>query len=274
MKIVSPTTPGQRGMRKIDYSIITKKNPEKSLSVKLKTRSGRNNQGRITVRHQGNGEKKLYRVISRQPKFDVPAKVIAIEYDPYRTAFLVLLQFADGEKRYGIAWKGAAVGQTVVNSEKAALQDGNRMQLKNIPVGYPIFDLELYPGQKGRIVRSAGSAAHILAKEGTMITVELPSKEVRLFKDNCYATMGMVSNEEHRYEIVGKAGKSRHRGVRPAVRGTVMNPVDHPHGGGEGKQPIGLKHPKTPWGKPALGKKTRNPKKWSNKYIVRRRNAK
>jgi large subunit ribosomal protein L2 len=251
--------------------ILTKKEPEKRLLLSLKKKAGRNNTGRITVRHRGGGAKRLYRIVDfGQEKINIPAKVIALEYDPYRTAFIALLEYEDGEKRYRLAGQGMKTGDKVVCSEKADIKPGNRMKLKNIPVGTMVYNVELKPGQGGKIVKAAGAGAKILAYEDKYVNLEMPSSEIRSFLGECYATIGAVSHPEWRYEVIGKAGRSRLKGWRPSVRGIVMNPVDHPHGGGEGRSPIGLKYPKTPWGKHALGVKTRKKKK-SDKYIIRRR---
>lgn len=255
-----------------DYSILTKKEPEKRLVLSLKKNAGRGNTGRITVRHRGGGEKRKYRIVDfGEEKINIPARVEAIEYDPNRSAFLMLLLYQDGERRYQIAPEGIKVGDRIICGEDAPLSLGNRLKLKNISPGTAIFNIELLPGQGGKIVRSAGNSAQILSKEGGFVSIVLPSKEIRLISEECFATIGQVSNINKRTEVLGKAGKKRHRGMRPTVRGTVMNPPDHPHGGGEGRAPIGLKHPKTPWGKPALGKKTRKKHKFSNRYIIKRR---
>ncbi len=272
MKIYKPTTPSRRGMTGIDFSQFTKKGPEKSLLKYVRRHVGRGSSGRITVRHKGGGVKKLYRVIEfSQTKIDSPAKVIALEYDPNRTAFIALLEYKNKEKQYVIAPQDLKVGQEVIFSESAPLTAGNRIKLKNIPVGIAVYNIELEPGKGGKIVRSAGSSAQILAHDGNYVNLKMPSTEIRKFLGECFASIGAVSNPENRFYRIGKAGKSRLKGRRPHVRGSAMNPVDHPHGGGEGRQPIGLKHPKTPWGKPALGVKTRNRKKWSNKLIISRR---
>lgn len=273
MKVYKPTTPARRGMSGIDFSKLTKKRPEKSLLVYVKRNVGRSSaSGRITVRHKGGGVKKLYRIIEfSQTRLDVPAKVIALEYDPNRTAFIALIEYKDGKKQYIIAPHDMKVGQEIVFSESAGLTVGNRIKLKNIPVGTAVYNVELDVGKGGKIVRSAGSSAQVLAHDGDYTSLKMPSTEIRKFKGDCFATIGAVSNPENRFYRVGKAGKSRMKGRRPHVRGSAMNPVDHPHGGGEGRQPIGLKHPKTPWGKPALGVKTRKRKKWSNKLIIQRR---
>jgi large subunit ribosomal protein L2 len=273
MKTYKPTTPARRGMTGIDFSLLTKKGPEKSLLKYVKRNVGRSNStGRITTRHKGGGVKKLYRVIEfSQTKMDAPAKVIALEYDPNRTAFIALIQYVDSTKQYIIAPHNLKVGDEVIFAETAPLTVGNRIKLKNVTVGTMVCNVELAPGKGGITVRSAGSSAQILAHDGDYVTLKMPSTEIRKFLGECFATIGAVSNPENRFYRVGKAGKSRMKGRRPHVRGSAMNPVDHPHGGGEGRQPIGLKHPKTPWGKPALGVKTRNRKKWSNKLIISRR---
>ena len=260
-------------MTGIDFSLLTKKRAEKSLLKYVRRSVGRSKaSGRITVRHKGGGVKKLYRIIEfSQKKMDSPAKVIALEYDPNRTAFIALLEYNNKEKQYIIAPQGLKVGDSVVFSEKAPLVVGNRMKLKNIPVGTAVYNVELELGKGGKLIRSAGSSAQVLAQEEGIVNLKMPSTEIRKINGECYATIGIVSNPENRFYRVGKAGKSRLKGRRPHVRGSAMNPVDHPHGGGEGRQPIGLKHPKTPWGKPALGVKTRNRKKWTNKYIISRR---
>ncbi len=273
MKIYKPTTPSRRGMTGIDFSQLSNKKPEKRLLKYIKRNVGRSSaSGRITVRHKGGGVKKLYRVIEfAQTRLNEPAKVIALEYDPNRTGFIALIQYNDLQKQYIIAPQGLKVGDEILFSEKANLSVGNRMKLKNIPVGTSVYNIELNPGQGGKMVRSAGSLAQVLAQEHGYTNLKMPSTEIRKVLDECYATIGAVSNPENRFYRVGKAGKSRLKGRRPHVRGTAMNPVDHPHGGGEGRQPIGLKHPKTPWGKPALGVKTRNNRKWTTKMIIQRR---
>jgi len=275
MKIYKPTTPSRRGMTGIDFSQLTKKKPEKSLLKYVKKNAGRGSSGRMTVRHKGGGVKKLYRMIEfSQTKMDVPAKIVALEYDPNRTAFIALIEYKDKQKQYIIAPQNLKVGQEIIFSEKAPLSAGNRAKLKNIPVGSAVYNIELSPGKGGRIVRSAGSSAQVLAYDGDYVNLKMPSTEVRKFKGDCFASVGMVSNPENRFYRIGKAGKSRLKGRRPHVRGSVMNPVDHPHGGGEGRQSIGLKHPKTPWGKPAFGVRTRKSKKWSNKLIIQRKKKK
>jgi len=276
MKIYKPTTPSRRGMTGIDFSLITRKKPEKKLVKYLKRSVGRSSQsGRITVRHKGGGVKKLYRIIEfAQNRMNEPAKVIALEYDPNRTAFIALIEYQNKERQYIIAPEDLKVQDTVIFSEKASLMPGNRLKLKNIPVGTNVHNIELEPGLGGKLARSAGSFAQVLAEESGFVNLKMPSMEIRKISGECFASVGMVSNQENRFYRIGKAGKSRLKGIRPTVRGSAMNPVDHPHGGGEGRQPIGLKHPKTPWGKPALGVKTRNRKKWTNKYIIERRKKK
>jgi len=272
MKIYKPTTPARRGMTGIDFSQLTKKRPEKSLLKYVKRNVGRGSSGRITVRHKGGGVKRMYRMIEfSQTRMDSPAKIIALEYDPNRTAFIALIQYKEGQKQYIIAPQNLKVGDEIIFSESAPLTPGNRIKLKNIPVGTAVYNVELEAGKGGIIVRSAGSSAQILAHDENYVNLKMPSTEIRRFSGECFASIGMVSNPENRFYRIGKAGKSRLKGRRPHVRGSAMNPVDHPHGGGEGRQPIGLKHPKTPWGKPALGVKTRNKKKWSNKLIISRR---
>lgn len=251
--------------------MVTDKKPEKSLLAKRKRKAGRS-LGKISVRHQGGGHKQRYRVVDfKQDKFGVPGKIVAIEKDPIRSAFIALVHYADGEKRYVLATDGMKTGQTIISGEKASIKKGNRTQLKNIPSGTVVSNLELFPGKGAQIVRSAGSGAILTAVDEKTAQVKMASGEIRLFSNECYATVGQVSNFEHSSITIGKAGRKRHMGVRPGVRGSAMNPVDHPHGGGEGRQGIGLKHPKTPWGKPALGKKTRKKHKYSNKFIIKRR---
>ena len=261
MKKKKPTTPGQRGMVTHDYSVLTKKKPAKRLLSSLKKNAGRNKKGRITIRHRGGGEKRQYRKIDfKQQKMDIPAKVESIEYDPNRSSFIMSLLYKDGERRYALCPENIKVGEELICKENASVKNGNRLKLKNIPVGNSIFNIALFPGGKGKIARSAGTYGQILSKEGGYANIVLSSKEIRRIPEDCYATVGVVSNPDHKTEVLGKAGKKRHRGVRPTVRGSAMNPVDHPHGGGEGRSPIGLKHPKTPSGKPAFGVKTRKKK--------------
>ena len=272
LKKYKAITNGLRHMTSLDFAEITTDKPEKSLLTKLNKRSGRNNQGKITVRHQGGGAKRKYRLIDfKRNKDNVPGKVATIEYDPNRTANIALINYADGEKRYILAPKGLQVGMTIESGSKADIIVGNTLPLMNIPVGTVIHNIELHPGHGGQMARSAGASAQILGREERYVLVRLTSGEVRKVLNTCRATIGVVGNEEHSNVNWGKAGRMRHKGVRPTVRGSVMNPVDHPHGGGEGRQPIGKKGPVTPWGKPALGLKTRNKNKASNKYIVRRK---
>ena len=275
IRTYKPTSPARRFMSVLTYEEITKKSPEKSLVEYLKKNAGRNKQGKITVRHQGGGNKIKYRVIDfKRNKLEIPAKVAAIEYDPNRSAFIALLFYADGEKRYILAPLGLNVGDTVVSSENADIKPGNALPLANIPVGTLIHNLELKPGRGGQLVRSAGMSAQLMAKENGMATVRLPSGEYRKVCLNCIACIGQVGNVDHANIAVGKAGRKRHMGIRPTVRGSVMNPCDHPHGGGEGKAPVGRPGPVTPWGKPAMGYKTRKKKNATDKFIVKRRNAK
>ncbi|MCH3999174.1 MAG: 50S ribosomal protein L2 [Lachnospiraceae bacterium] len=266
-------TPSRRNMTGSDFAEITKTTPEKSLLTSLKKNAGRNNQGKITVRHHGGGNRQKYRIVDfRRLKDGVPATVIGIEYDPNRSANIALICYADGEKSYIIAPQGLAVGQKVMNGASAEIRTGNCLPLSEIPVGTMIHNIELYPGKGGQLVRSAGNGAQLMAKEGSYATVRLPSGEMRMVPLTCRATIGIVGNIDHNLINYGKAGRIRHMGIRPTVRGSVMNPNDHPHGGGEGKAPVGRPGPCTPWGKPALGHKTRR-KKASDKLIVRRRNA-
>ncbi len=275
IKKYSPTSPARRFMTVLDFSGLSKKEPEKSLVKPLKKSGGRNMYGRITVRHRGGGTKKKYRVIDfKRDKDGIPAKVAAIEYDPNRTANIALLHYVDGEKRYILAPVGLYVGDQVVSGDNADIKPGNALKLENIPVGTFIHNIELKPGKGGQLVRAAGGAAQLMAKEGDYAQVRLPSGEVRLIPIKCKATIGQVGNIEHENVTIGKAGRKRWMGFRPAVRGVVMNPVDHPHGGGEGKSPIGRPSPVTPWGKPTLGYKTRKKQKESDKFIIKRRNVK
>ena len=275
IKTYNPYTPSRRNMTGSDFSEITKSTPEKSLLVSLSKNSGRNNQGKITVRHRGGGNRKKYRLIDfKRNKEGVPAKVIGIEYDPNRTANIALICYADGEKSYILAPEGLTDGMTVMNGPKAEVRVGNCLPLSEIPVGTQIHNIELYPGKGGQLVRSAGNSAQLMAKEGKYATLRLPSGEMRMVPVICRATIGVVGNGDHSLINLGKAGRKRHMGIRPTVRGSVMNPNDHPHGGGEGRAPIGRKGPVTPWGKPALGLKTRKKKKASDKFIVKRRNEK
>ncbi len=276
IKVYKPTTPGMRGRSVVKHSeVITKKRPEKSLTIGLKKKGGRNNTGKITVRHRGGGNKRLYRIIDfKRDKIGVPAKVKAIEYDPNRSAYIALLVYADGEKRYILAPLGVKVGDTVISDETTEVKPGNAMPLRNIPLGTLIHNIEMIPGKGGILVRAAGASAQILAKEGNYAHIRMPSGEVRMVHLNCRATIGQIGNVDHENVNLGKAGIKRHKGFRPSVRGAAMNPVDHPHGGGEGKAPVGHPGPLTPWGKPTLGYKTRKKNKPSDKYIIRRRNQK
>ena len=266
-----PTTPGRRKMSALVNEEITTSTPEKSLTVTVKKNSGRNNQGKITVRHQGGGVKRRYRIIDfKRNKENVPGSVASIEYDPNRTANIALINYADGEKRYILAPKGLTVGQTVESGENVDIKVGNTLPIMNIPVGTMIHNIELRPGKGGELARSAGTSAQILGREGNYVMIRLSSGEQRKVLGTCKATVGEVGNEDSSLVKIGKAGRKRHMGIRPTVRGSVMNPNDHPHGGGEGRAPVGRKAPMTPWGKPALGLKTRK-KKQSDKFIVRRR---
>lgn len=272
IKEYKPTTPGFRGKSVQKHEEVTKKKPEKSLVVGLRKKAGRNNTGKITMRRRGGGHKRLYRIIDfKRDKKDIPAKVKAIEYDPNRSAHIALLTYNDGAKRYIIAPVGLKVGDTVTAGENAEIKVGNALPIKNIPLGSIIHNIELFPGRGAMLVRSAGGGAQLLAKEGKYAHVKLSSGEVRMINLDCWATIGQVGNVDHGNISLGKAGTSRHIGRRPSVRGVVMNPVDHPHGGGEGKSPIGHPGPLTPWGKPTLGYRTRKKNKSSDKYIVRRR---
>ena len=275
VKKFNPTSPARRFMTVSTFDEITKVDPEKSLLEPLKKNGGRNSYGRITVRHQGGGAKQKYRVIDfKRDKDGIKAKVATIEYDPNRTANIALLHYIDGEKRYIIAPVGLKVGDVVESGENADIKPGNALQLVNIPVGSVIHNIEMKPGKGAQLVRSAGNAAQLMAKEGDYAQVRLPSGEVRMIRVNCKASIGQVSNIDHENISIGKAGRKRWMGVRPTVRGVVMNPCDHPHGGGEGKSPIGRPSPVTPWGKPTLGYKTRTKKNKSDKFIVKRRNQK
>ncbi len=275
VKKYSPTSPARRFMTVLDYSELSKVEPEKSLLEPIKKNGGRNSYGRITVRHQGGGNRQKYRVIDfKRDKDGIPAKVATIEYDPNRTANIALLNYADGEKRYILAPVGLSVGDAIESGAKADIRPGNALPLANIPVGSFIHNIELKPGKGGQLVRAAGNAAQLMAKEGEYAQVRLPSGEVRMIRMNCKATIGQIGNLEHENVKIGKAGRKRWMGIRPTVRGVVMNPCDHPHGGGEGKSPIGRPSPVTPWGKPTLGLKTRKKKNKSDKFIVKRRNQK
>ena len=275
IKTYNPYTPSRRNMTGLDFDVITKDTPEKSLTVSLKKNAGRNNQGKITVRHHGGGSRRKYRIIDfKRRKDDVPAIVASIEYDPNRTANIALLNYADGEKAYILAPVGLKVGDKLMNGANADIKVGNCLPLENIPVGTEIHNIELYPGKGGQLVRSAGNSAQLMAKEGKYATLRLPSGEMRMVPITGRATIGQVGNIEHGLVNIGKAGRKRHMGIRPTVRGSVMNPNDHPHGGGEGRTSIGRPGPCTPWGKPALGLKTRKKNKHSNKMIVRTRDGK
>ena len=275
IKLYKPTSNARRNMSTTDYSELSKVAPERSLLVSLKKNSGRNSYGRITVRHRGGGQRRKYRVIDfKRDKFDIPAQVTSVEYDPNRSAFIALLQYEDGEKRYILQPAGLKVGDTVVAGAGADIKPGNALPLTNIPVGTVVHNVELYPGRGGQLARAAGNSAQLMAKEGAYALLRLPSGELRNVPVNCMATIGQVGNLDHENVKVGKAGRKRHMGWRPTVRGSVMNPCDHPHGGGEGKAPIGRSGPVTPWGKPTLGKKTRAKHNRTDKYIVKRRNAK
>ena len=271
IKKYKPTTPGQRGMTGYSFDEITKDTPERSLILPLRRHGGRNAYGRVTVRHQGGGARRNIRIVDfKRDKVNIPAKVAAIEYDPNRTARLALLHYADGEKRYILAPIGLKVGDTLVTSPQAEIRAGNCMPISNIPVGSLVHNIEVKEGKGGQLVRSAGTAAQLIAKEGEFAQIRMPSGEVRLIRQKCYATIGQVGNLDHSNIKLGKAGRKRHMGIRPTVRGSAMTPRDHPHGGGEGRQPIGKPGPRSPWGKPTLGYKTRR-NKTTNKFIVRRR---
>lgn len=272
IKSFKPTSPSKRQMTVSTFEEITASQPEKSLLAPLKGKAGRNNQGKITVRHQGGGHKRKYRIIDfKRNKDGIPGRVATIEYDPNRTANIALINYADGEKRYILSPKGLKVGDTVYSGPESDIKIGNALPLENIPVGSVIHNIELKPGKGGQLVRAAGTSAQLLGKEGEYVSIRLSSGEMRRILKVCRATIGSVGNEDHELINIGKAGRNRWLGKRPTVRGVVMNPVDHPHGGGEGRAPIGRKSPMSPWGKPTLGYKTRKKKKASNKYIIRRR---
>lgn len=274
IKKYKPTTPGRRGMTVTDYSVLSKVEPERSLLEPMKKSAGRNSYGRITVRHHGGGNRTKYRVIDfKRNKLDMPATVKTLEYDPNRSAHIALLEYEDGEKRYIIAPEGLKVGDTVMSGKNADIKPGNSLQFADIPVGTIIHNIEIYPGKGAQLVRSAGNAAQLMGKENGYALVRLPSGEMRNFALNCIATIGQVGNIDHENVNIGKAGRKRHMGWRPTVRGSVMNPCDHPHGGGEGKSPVGRPGPVTPWGKPAMGYKTRKTHRASDKFIVKRRNG-
>ena len=275
IKTYNPYTPSRRQMSGYDFKEITTSTPEKSLTVSLKKNAGRNAQGKITVRHPGGGSRRKYRIIDfKRNKDGIPATVKTIEYDPNRTANIALVCYADGEKRYILAPVGLKVGQTIMNGETAEVRVGNCMELKDMPVGTQIHNIEMYPGHGGQLVRAAGVSAQLMAKEGKYAIIRMPSGEMRMVPIICRASIGQVGNTEHNLVNIGKAGRKRHMGIRPTVRGSVMNPNDHPHGGGEGRAPVGRPGPCTPWGKPALGYKTRKKNKQSNKMIIRRRDGK
>ena len=275
VKKFRPTTPSRREMTMQTFEEITTSTPEKSLLVSLKSKAGRNSQGKITVRHRGGGVKRKYRIIDfKRNKDGIEAKVVSIEYDPNRTAYIALVAYKDGEKRYILAPEGLKVGDVVVSGPDADIKPGNTLPLKNIPVGTVVHNIELQVGKGGQLVRSAGNSAQLMAKEGEYATLRLPSGEMRYVRIECRATIGSVSNSTNDIVNLGKAGRKRHMGWRPTVRGSAMNPNDHPHGGGEGKSPVGRPSPVTPWGKPALGYKTRRNKKYSDRFIVKGRNAK
>jgi large subunit ribosomal protein L2 len=273
MKSYKPTTPSRRSLTTVDYGSLSKARPYKPLLLRLKSHAGRNSQGRITMRHQGGGNKKLYRIVDfKQLEFlNIPAKVETLEYDPYRTAFIAKILYENGKRSYILAPQGLAAGNTIVVSEAAPLSTGNRLKLKNIPIGYQVYNVEMKPGTGGRIARSAGSYAEVLANADGYTDLKLSSGEVRRVSWDGFASLGQVSNIEHSLVVIGKAGRSRWLGVRPTVRGSAMNPVDHPYGGGEGRQPRGTRKPKTLWGKVTGGHKTRNKKKWSTSLIIKRR---
>lgn len=276
IKVYKPISNARRGMSIVDYSNLTKKEPEKSLIRIIKKTGGRNAQGKITIRHHGGGNKQFYRIIDfKRDKFDIPGTVVALEYDPNRSSRIALIKFNDGEKRYILQPEGLNIGDVVISSRNngVSIKPGNCMALENIPIGSLIHNIEIVPGRKAGMVRTAGAWAKLMAVEGKFAQIRLPSSEIRLIPKECLATIGQVSNAEHMHVKIGKAGRTRHMGIRPTVRGKVMNPVDHPHGGGEGSNPIGLKYPKTPWGKHALGVKTRRPKE-SDKLIISRRKGK
>ncbi len=275
VRTFKPTTPSRRNMSVPSFEEVTKSTPEKSLIVIKKKHAGRNSYGRITVRHKGGGNKLKYRIVDfKRPETTEPATVVGVEYDPNRTAYIALIQYADGRKSYILAPAGLTDGDKIYSGAESDIKAGNTLPISNIPVGTLIHNIELYPGKGGQLVRTAGSAAQLMAKENGMAQIRLPSGEVRLVRLDCKATVGQIGNIEHETIKIGKAGKKRHMGIRPTVRGSVMNPVDHPHGGGEGRAPIGRPGPVTPWGKPALGYKTRDKKAKTDKFIVKRRNGK
>ena len=273
IKTYKPTTPARRQMTNVDYSVLSKVAPEKSLLAPAKKKAGRNSYGRITVRHQGGGNKQKYRIIDfKRQKLDVAGKVDSLQYDPNRTAFIALIVYEDGQKSYILAPEGLKVGDSVVAGKSADIKPGNALPLENIPVGTVLHNIELHPGKVGQLVRGAGASAQLMAKENGYAQIRMPSGEVRMIALNCMATIGVISNGDHANVSIGKAGRKRHMGIRPTVRGSVMNPCDHPHGGGEGKSPVGRSGPVTPWGKPTLGYKTRSKKARTDKFIIKRRN--
>ena len=275
VKQLKPTSDGVRGMSRLSSADITVDTPHKPLLKKLKKHAGRNSYGRITCRHKGGGARKTYRLIDfKRENIDIPGVVSTIEYDPNRNVRICLVTFANGDKRYILKPEGVTVGQTIMSGPNAEIKPGNALQLKNIPLGTFVHNIELTPGRGGQVVRTAGGGAQVIAKEGETVTLRLPSSEMRMFRANCFATVGVLGNSEMKNLNLGKAGRKRHMGIRPTVRGSVMNPVDHPHGGGEGRAPIGRPSPVTPWGKPTLGAKTRKKNKASSQYIVRRRQKK
>lgn len=275
IKNYKPTTPSRRNMSVTDYSELSKKGPEKSLLRPLNKKAGRNSYGRITVRHRGGGNRKKYRIIDfKRQKFDMPGKILTLEYDPNRSSHIALVGYSDGEKRYIIAPQGLTVGQEIMAGTNADIKVGNALPLSSIPAGTFIHNVELYPGKGAQLARAAGNMAQLMAKENKMALLRLPSGELRNVPEECMASIGQVGNIDHENVKIGKAGRKRNMGWRPTVRGSVMNPCDHPHGGGEGKSPVGRPGPTTPWGKPALGYKTRSKKKASDKFIVKRRNSK
>lgn len=274
MKKYNPVTPSRRQAIREDFSLLSKKTPEKNLTIHLSKKSGRNNQGKITCRHKGGGVKKKYRIIDfGESSFNIPAKVLSFEYDPYRTSFIALVQYRGGEKKYILAPQKLSIGDEIINADKAEIKPGNRMRLENIPVGTDVYNIELEPNTYGKLVRTAGSSAKVLACENGWVNLKMPSGEIRKVHEKCFASIGTISRPEHKYVKLGKAGKSRKRGRRPTVRGTAMSVNDHPHGGGEGRSGVGMPAPKTPWGKPAFGVKTRK-RKATNKYIIKRRKHK
>ncbi len=276
LKKFNPTTNGRRWMSGLDYAEITTTSPYKALTLNIKKHAGRNNTGRITIRHQGSGHAKKYRLVDfyMTDKKSIPARVETVEYDPYRSAFISLVCYKDGERRYILSHSEISVGDEIITEEKAALKSGNRMEIGNIPVGLSVYNVELIVGQWATSVRSAGSSAQIVSQEGQLTQLKMPSGEIRFVHKKCYASLGKVSNADHNQVVIGKAGRSRWMWKRPTVRGKAMNPVDHPHGGGEGRSPIGMKAPKTPWGKVALGRKTRNKKNPSSRWILKTRKGK